>query len=144
MGGFSQGGFVTALLATEFRDEIEKIFLYYPALNIPDDVRHGCMLGSRIDLNNIPERFTVMNYIKLGKKYVEEVLNLEPCKEIYAFDKPVFICHCTEDGITSVSYAREAAEKYTKCKLVEIVHTKHLFLIKGTKETIIEITEFLK
>ena len=133
LGGCLQGGLVTALLASERRDEIEKIFLYYPAFNIPDDARHGCMLGRRIDLNNIPESFTVMHCIKLGKKNVEDVINLEPWKELCAFDKPILICHGTADGIVNISYAREAAEKYTKCKLVEIVDTKHLSLNKGAK-----------
>jgi len=144
LGGSSQGGLVTALLAAERKDEIEKIFLYYPALSIPDDARRGSMLGSRIDLTNIPERFTVMHYVKLGKRYVEDVLDLEPWKEICTFDKPVLICHGTADRIVNITYARKAAEKYPKCRLVEIADAKHMFLLKGVKEAIIETTEFLK
>lgn len=39
--GCSQGGFVSALLAAERENEIEKLILNYPALCICDDCRKG-------------------------------------------------------------------------------------------------------
>ncbi|MCF0137690.1 MAG: alpha/beta fold hydrolase, partial [Oscillospiraceae bacterium] len=46
LGGASQGGFVTALFSAERKDEVQKMFLYYPAFNIPDDSKRGNIIGT--------------------------------------------------------------------------------------------------
>ena len=55
--GCSQGGLVCSLVAAEKEDEIERLIMYYPALCIPDDSRRGCVIGTKIDPNNVPDSF---------------------------------------------------------------------------------------
>ena len=41
--GCSQGGFVSAIVAAEMKEEVDALILLYPALCIPDDARSGEM-----------------------------------------------------------------------------------------------------
>jgi len=143
LGGCSQGGLVTALTAAQLKEKIEKVFLYYPALCIPDDARRGCIIGKNIAVNNVPEKFTAMGYVKLGTKYVEDAKVLDPWNEICGYSKPVLLCHGTSDGIVNISYARKAAELYPDCKLVEIPGARHIFPIRGRKEAVAETIKFI-
>lgn len=144
LGGCSQGGLVTALVAAEWEDRIEKIFLYYPALCIPDDARRGCIIGTNIDANHIPAQFTAMGYVKLGRKYVEDARGLDPWDQICRYSRPVLICHGTADGIAKISYARKAHELYPDNRLVEIDGAHHVFPFKGVGEAIQATLGFLK
>ncbi|MGL5314677.1 MAG: alpha/beta hydrolase [Peptostreptococcaceae bacterium] len=145
LGGCSQGGLVTALLAAQMKDEIEKIFLYYPGLCIPDDARKGSIAGKKIDVNNIPDKFTARFYIRVGKKYVIDAQSLEPWREICSYDKPVLICHGVNDKIVKISYAREASKRYPNCKLVEFKGVRHIFLShKCINRAVKETIEFLR
>jgi len=143
LGGCSQGGLVTAIAAAQMEDKIEKVFLYYPALCIPDDARQGCILGTRIDVNNVPDKFTALGFVKLGAKYVEDARGLDPWNEICSYKKPVLLCHGTSDTIVNISYARKAAELYPNCRLVEINGAKHMFPAKGLREAIAETVRFI-
>ena len=75
--GCSQGGLVCSLVAAEKEDEIERLIMYYPALCIPDDSRRGCVIGTKIDPNNVPDSFHGV-FVRLGKKYVEDARTLDP------------------------------------------------------------------
>lgn len=140
--GCSQGGLVTALLAAERENEIERIVLCYPALCIPDDARRGSMLGAKFTSDNLPEKFRAL-YVELGRGYIESALALEPWREICTFSKPVLILHGDKDGIVPFSYAEAANEKYPNSKLVKIENAHHLFPVIGFKKAIDAISEFL-
>lgn len=128
LGGASQGGMVAALLAAERESDVDGLFLLYPALCIPDDARRGCIIGKKIDPQNVPEKFTAMGYVRLGRRYVEDARMLDPWKEIRQFHKPVLILHGDADGIVPVSYARKAAAEYSRAELLVYPRAKHLFL----------------
>lgn len=127
--GCSQGGFVSALAGAEKEDEIERMILYYPALCIPDDSRRGCVIGTKIDPDNVPDHFFGV-FVKLGKKYVETAKSLDPYEQICSFSKPVFIVHGIEDKLVNIDYSRKAEKLYKHCKLTEI-HGDHGFIVKG-------------
>ena len=127
--GCSQGGLVCSLVAAEKEDEIERLIMYYPALCIPDDARRGCLIGTNFDTNNVPDSFYGV-YVKLGKKYVEDALTLDPYEQICTFKKPVLIIHGIEDKLVNIENSRKANERYADCKLIE-VHGDHGFLLKG-------------
>ena len=42
--GFSQGGFVSAIVAAKLKERVKRLILFYPALCIPDNVRSGQVL----------------------------------------------------------------------------------------------------
>lgn len=140
--GCSQGGLVSALLAAERENEIEKLVLCYPALSIPDDARKGSMLGAKFTSDNLPEKFKAL-YVKLGRAYIESALALEPWREICSFFKPVLILHGDKDGIVPFSYAETANEKYPNSSLVRIKGARHMFPIVGFKKAVTAICEFL-
>ncbi len=127
LGGCSQGGFVSALLAAKRNHDVEKLFLLYPAFCIPDDARRGCIIGKKIDTENIPEKFTALGYVRLGKKYVEEAKMLEPWGEIAGFDKPVLILHGDKDDIVPLSYSQKTKEIYPNARLSVYNGARHVF-----------------
>lgn len=131
LAGCSQGGLVSALAAAEREEDIEELFLYYPALCIPDDARRGHMITAEFDPDKIPDEFYAIA-IKLGRKYAEDAKKLDPYREICTFKKPVLIVHGIEDSLVNISYSEKAARQYPKCTLKEI-HGDHGFIKKGFK-----------
>lgn len=129
LAGCSQGGLVSALAAAQREDEIENLYLYYPALCIPDDARRGHMITAKFDPDNIPDTFYALN-VKLSKKYADDAKALSPYTEICSYKKPVLIIHGIEDSLVDIKYSRRAAEEYPNCTLVE-VHGDHGFIKKG-------------
>lgn len=127
--GCSQGGLVSALAAAQREEEIEGLFLYYPALCIPDDARRGHMISAKFNPDKIPDTFYAIT-IKLSRKYADDVKNLDPYKEICTFKKPVLIVHGIEDSLVNIDYSRRAAKEYPNCTLTE-VHGDHGFIKKG-------------
>lgn len=132
--GCSQGGLVSALTAAQCESDVERLVLYYPALCIPDDARRGCIIGTRIDTSNVPEKFFGL-FVQLGKRYVEDALSLDPYEQICSFKKPVLIIHGMEDKLVKIDYSRKANELYGNSRLMEI-HGDHGFIVKGLLKSI--------
>ena len=109
--GCSQGGFVSALTAARRREQISRLVLFYPALCIPDDARAGKMMFAKFDPNDVPE-YVSCGPMKLGRRYVTDVLHMDPFMEITPYPGPVLIVHGTSDNIVHPSYARRAFEAY--------------------------------
>lgn len=65
LAGCSQGGLVSALTAAEYEQDIESLFLYYPALCIPDDARRGHMISAKFNPDDIPDEFYAI-FVKLS------------------------------------------------------------------------------
>lgn len=140
--GCSQGGMVTALLAAERESDIERIVLCYPALCIPDDARRGSMLGARFVPARPPEEFRAL-YVKLGRRYIEDALPLEPWREICSFSKPVLIIHGDRDRVVPISYSETANEKYPDSRLVVLKGAGHLLPVIGFEKALSAIKSFL-
>jgi len=140
--GCSQGGMVSAMLAAERESEIAGLILCYPALCIPDDARRGSVLGTEFSPDAPPQSFRAL-YVKLGRRYIEDVLRLEPWREICSFSKPVLIVHGTSDGIVPFRYAELAHGRYPDSRLIKLEGARHLFPIRGAKKAKKEIAAFL-
>lgn len=139
--GCSQGGLVSALAAVKREKDVERLILYYPALCIPDDARRGCVIGTKIDPDNVPDKFFGL-FILLSKKYVMDAKSIEPYEQICTFKKPVFIVHGIEDSLVKIEYSRKAKELYPDCRLVE-VHGDHGFIRKGLSASNAVTKEYL-
>ncbi len=111
--GCSQGGFVSAMVAEDLQDKIRRLILFYPALCIPDDARKGQMMLAKFDPQNVPETLNC-GPMKLGRRYVTDVLDMNPFDEIRDYKGPVLIIHGTRDEIVNQSYAHEAYINYLK------------------------------
>ena len=96
LAGCSQGGFVSALAAVERESEVEQLIMYYPALCIPDDARRGQMINAKFDPAHVPDQFRAL-FVKLGSRYVLDVIGMDPYREICGYQKPVLIVHGTKD-----------------------------------------------
>lgn len=131
LAGCSQGGLVTSIAAAERESMIERIFLYYPALCIPDDARRGNMITAKFDPDNVPETFYALS-VKLGRKYVEDAKTFSDLSDICRFKKPVLIVHGIEDTLVNINYSRVASKIFNDCVLKE-VHGDHGFIKKGFK-----------
>ena len=109
--GASQGGFVSALTASKHPTEVNKLALLYPALCIPDDARAGKMMFAKFDPNNIPE-IVDCGPMKLGRRYVADVVHMDPYQEITGYTGPVLLIHGTKDRIVNISFSQQAEEAY--------------------------------
>lgn len=113
--GCSQGGLVSAITASKLSGSISKLILYYPALCIPDDARAGKMMFAKFDPDNIPDVIQC-GPMKLGKCYVEDVIEMDPYQEIRDFSGDVLIVHGTKDKIVNMEYSKRAYELYLENK----------------------------
>lgn len=124
--GCSQGGFVSALVAARHPGMVEKLVMFYPALSIPEDARNGQMLMAKFDPKNVPETVRC-GFMKLGRSYVTDVIEMDAFKEISAYEGPVLILHGTKDTAVDVSNSKKAAEVYPNARLELIEGAGHGF-----------------
>lgn len=145
--GCSQGGMVTALFAGQNQCKIDNLVLFYPALSVPDDDRKGHMIKAIFDPDNIPEHMNC-GLMKLGKKYVTDVINMNVFDLIRGYHGNVMICHGNADTLVDISYSQKAVAEYMqsnkealltgvidcmpKVKLQVIERGKHIFLTRKT------------
>ena len=111
--GCSQGGFVSAIVAAEMKEDVDALILLYPALCIPDDARSGEMMFAKFDPQNVPETFWC-GPMKLGRRYVTDVIEMDPYEIIHQYTGKVLIIHGNQDKIVDISYAQRAVEAYTQ------------------------------
>lgn len=111
--GCSQGGFVSAIVAAEMKEEVDALILLYPALCIPDDARSGEMMFAKFDPQNVPETFRC-GPMKLGRRYVTDVIEMDPYEIINQYTGKVLIIHGNQDKIVDISYALRAVETYSQ------------------------------
>ena len=137
--GCSQGGFVSALVAARHPGLVEKLVLFYPALSIPEDARKGQMLMAKFDPRNIPERIKC-GFMKLGRVYVTDVIEMDAFREIASYEGPVLILHGTADNAVDCANSQKATEVYKNVRLELIEGAGHGFL----KEHGIRAMELLK
>ncbi len=142
LAGCSQGGFVSALAAVERESEVERLIMYYPALCIPDDARRGQMITAKFDPDHVPEQFRAL-FVKLSSKYVLDVQDMDPFREICGFQKPVLIVHGTKDRLVDINYSRRACEGYRDCRLVK-VRGDHGFIFSGFAQSKRATVEYLR
>ena len=111
--GCSQGGFVSAIVAAEMKEEVDALILLYPALCIPDDARSGEMMFAKFDPQNVPETFWC-GPMKLGRRYVTDVIEIDPYEIINQYTGKVLIIHGNQDETVDISYALRAVETYSQ------------------------------
>lgn len=109
--GFSQGGFVSAIVAAKLKDRVKRLILFYPALCIPDDARKGRMMFAKFDPQNVPERIKC-GPMTLGGCYARDVMDMDPFEMIRGYTGPVLILHGTADAIVHQSYIEKAFDTY--------------------------------
>ena len=147
--GCSQGGFVAALTAARLKNEISQLILFYPAFCIPFDARAGKMMFAKFDPENVPDTFRC-GPMKLGKRYVEDVINIDPYDKIVDYSGKVLIVHGTKDKIVAPEYIEKAVKAYSRRNNIQsnvvfktIKNGKHMFSGKHDKTAIKYLEEFV-
>ncbi len=118
--GESQGGLVSALVGADLQDTIRGLVLFFPAFVIPDDARGRFAPGEEITESSVMG-------IPVGKKYTEDVYDMDVWAEICAYTGPVFLIHGTADRIVPIRYSRRAKDVYANVELLEIPGAGHGF-----------------
>lgn len=142
--GFSQGGFVSALVAAQCPDEVESLILIYPALCIPDHARSGTLANSSYHVHDVPELIDCGQML-ISKKFHDAVVDMDPFDEIRPYHGPVLLLHGTADEIVHYNYSIKAKECYEpgQCHLQLIQDAGHQFTEKQTSSAIVSIQQFL-
>ena len=123
--GRSQGGLVAALAAARMPAAIAAAALWYPALAIPGSVRAQFTSRSRI-----PQVFTRRvegGRINLGRRYAEDVWDLDVAGELRGLKAPVLIVHGTEDRDVPLAVSRQAVTWPADARLVPVAGAGHGF-----------------
>ncbi len=147
--GQGQGGAVAALLASKLKTKIQKLVLLSPTFNIPDNARAGIAQYGVFDVENIPDVIPC-GMVKLGRRYVDDVMNMNIYDEIKGYVHDVLIIHGKEDEICDVKYASQVHELYVnntinkrKAQLEIIEGAKHAYTKEQEKQVIEKIENFL-
>jgi len=111
IGGCSQGGIVSALVAARIPEVVTKLVLFYPAFCIPDDARNGFNSYATFDPANIPDILPCGPWI-IGGCFPRDVLDLDPYEVIPAYQGPVLVVRGEIDDCVPVSYGVRAKEVY--------------------------------
>ena len=119
IGGESQGGLVAALAAPEVQAEIAGLVLLYPALYIPEAMRAQFPHRSKI-----PERIVELGTL-VGRRYVDDVYDIQVYPTITRYTGPVLILHGSRDGMVPLPYSQKAAREYQNAKLVVLPRAGH-------------------
>ncbi len=142
--GFSQGGFISGLVAAECKQEIRNLIMVYPALCIPEHARRGCLAGASYDPENVPEWIDCGSTI-LGKNFHDTIVTMDPYLELSAYQGKVLILQGLEDNIVNYTYALRAKENYKKgqCHLQLIRNLGHGFVEEQWASAFASIRQFL-
>ena len=127
LSGHSQGGLAAALAAGMEPDLIRGLILRAPAFMIPRGAREGCLLGFRVDPENIPDSVPVMKGLTLDGEYIRAAQSIHTEEAMDRFKGPVLILHGDEDDTVPAEESVKAAERYADCELEIIQGETHHF-----------------
>lgn len=136
--GASQGGLVSALSAEERPEMVKALVLYYPAFCIPADAHRRFH-----SLKDVPEKIETMGH-KIGRKYYEDVWDMDVYAGMAGFNAPVLIVHGGEDEIVDVSYSEKAAKCYPNAHLEVLEGEGHGFYAEGKERAAAIVFDFLE
>ena len=127
--GASQGGAAASMYTTKNSEEIAGLILLYPAFVIPDVIH-----SQFSSLDEIPDEFNFLGWIKVGRNYVSDIWNYDFYKEMEKYDKPVLILHGDRDYTVDVSYAEQAEQSFLDAGLRILKGAGHGFYGKSFEE----------
>lgn len=106
------------------------------------------MMWAHFDPENLPSTIHC-GPMKLGRCYAEDVMHMDPYREIRTFPGEVLIVHGIRDKIVDLWYARKAARTYIQvgCRKVvfhTIMNGRHFFTGRFDREALKYRYMFLK
>ncbi|WP_236253616.1 alpha/beta hydrolase [Lactobacillus ultunensis] len=125
--GESQGGAVSAMLASKFPKKIRSLILLYPAFSITDYTQLAFK-----SIKKVPKTFNLFGFT-VGKAYFDKLFKYNLLKSATKYDGPVLIIHGSDDIIVPETYSEKANKKFKHSQLYIIRHAGHDF--KGKYRT---------
>lgn len=136
--GESQGGAVSAMLASKYPKEVKSLILLYPAFSITDYAQVAFK-----SINRVPDTLNLVGFT-VGKNYFAKLFNYDLLKSATKYNGPVLIMHGTDDIIVPEIYSEKANKKFKHSKLYIFKHAGHDFKGKYVTRANRLITDFLK
>ena len=136
--GESQGGAVSAMLASKYPKEVKSLILLYPAFSITDYAQAAFK-----SINRVPDTLNLFGFT-VGKNYFAKLFNYDLLKSATKYNGPVLIMHGTDDIIVPETYSEKANKKFKHSKLYIFKHAGHDFKGKYVTRANRLITDFLK
>ena len=136
--GESQGGAVSAMLASKYPKEVKSLILLYPAFSITDYAQVAFK-----SINRVPNTLNLFGFT-VGKNYFAKLFNYDLLKSATKYNGPVLIMHGTDDIIVPEIYSEKANKKFKHSKLYIFKHAGHDFKGKYVTRANRLITDFLK
>ena len=135
--GASQGGFVSAYVASQRPEDIAKAVLEFPAIVLQDDAE-----ARRNADGTFPDTSSVMG-MTISRKYNEDATSFNLYDMIGAYTGQVLILHGDQDTIVPLRYSQQAAEIFPNAELVVISGQGHGFLGNARQEAMEREAAFL-
>lgn len=139
LAGGSQGGMVSAVVATRHPDLPRALVLFFPAFSIVDDV-HAAFSSE----DEIPETYSLFGWMTVGRNYATDVWDYDVYGQIGAYTGPVLIVHGDADEVVPVNYSEQAAEVYQDCELEVIPGAGHGFTGDAYDQSVRYALDFLR
>ncbi len=136
--GGSQGGFVSAFVASQRPEDVAKVVLEFPAIVLQDDAK------ARADADGkFPETSRVMG-VTISRKYNEDAVSFDLYDLIGAYTGPVLIFHGDKDAIVPLRYSQRAAEVFPNAELIVMPGQGHGFTGKSRTEAMETEADFFR
>lgn len=134
--GGSQGGFVTAYVASRRPDDIDRVVLEFPAIVLQDDAK-----ARAGEDGTFPPVSHVMG-AAISRAYNEAAVSFDLYDLLGAYTGPVMILHGDRDPIVPLSYSERAAKVFPNAELIVLPGQGHGFAGKARTEAMQKETEF--
>ena len=136
--GASQGGFVSAYVASQRPKDVAKVILEFPAIVLQDDAKARANADG-----SFPETSRVMG-VAISRKYNEDAVSFDFYDLIGAYTGPVLILHGDKDPIVPLRYSQRAAEVFPNAELIVMPGQGHGFMGKARTEAMEKETDFFR
>jgi len=138
--GESQGGIVSLLTAAKNPAAFAGLIFLYTAFSLVKEAHR--QFGSK---EYVPREFSVFHgWIRLGKKYVTDIWDLDIETAMEAYSSPVLLLHGDKDDIIPVSDSKWADRIFTNSNYYEIHGAGHGFGGEYFEEAVSKIISFLE
>lgn len=119
--GESQGGAVSAMLASKYPKRVKSLILLYPAFSITDYTQVAFK-----SIKKVPKSFNLFGFT-VGRAYFARLFKYNLLKSATKYNGPVLIIHGADDIIVPETYSQKANKKFKHSKLYVIKHAGHDF-----------------
>ncbi|VUX02872.1 fermentation/respiration switch protein [Streptococcus constellatus] len=135
--GASQGGVVSSLTAVANSNQVRGVALLYPAFSLFDDAHERFRSESAI-----PNTYNLMG-LTVGRRYFEDIWNIEIFNAISKYKGPVTIFHGTDDNIVPYSYAERASRTFPHATLTTVENAGHGFSASEQSQIANQLVDFV-